>query len=116
MPNADFSNVVRQIVADEIEATLAPYRDLLDQLIALQGGGRRRGRPPGRSVGPRKAATPTPPAAKNLKKGTKVRYRQGRGEFEAEVIKLDEARGVVTLLRSKDSKKIKRPAAKVYQA
>jgi ribosomal protein L16/L10AE len=45
-----------------------------------------------------------------------VRYRQGRGEFEAKVVEVDTEKNLVTVERAKDGKKVSRPAAKLYPA
>lgn len=52
-------------------------------------------------------------AAKNFSVGQKVRYRQGRGEFEATVEEVNQNRGELVLKRVTDGKIVERPASKV---
>lgn len=47
--------------------------------------------------------------------GATVRYRQGRGEFEAKVVRVDARAGVVTLERVSDGKRVTRPLEKLYR-
>ncbi|HCF59570.1 MAG TPA: hypothetical protein DFS52_16445, partial [Myxococcales bacterium] len=44
-----------------------------------------------------------------------VRYKQGRGEFEAKVIAVDTKANLVTLERTTDKKQVERPAGKIYE-
>lgn len=46
--------------------------------------------------------------------GQKVQYQQGRGTFDAKVMRIEARSGLVVLQRLKDNKRVKRPAAKVY--
>ena len=48
-----------------------------------------------------------------VKPGQKVTYNQGRGTFEAKVIRVDVKRGLVTVERMKDGKRVVRPATKI---
>ena len=131
MKDLDLNAAIRDIVSAEIEEALAPHLALLARMSAFigesparRGPGRprntavaapvaRRGRRP-KGAG-RKAAAGAGDASK-FKDGQKVRYRQGRGEFEASVIGIDTETNIVTVQRTTDGKKVKRPASKVYEA
>ena len=43
-----------------------------------------------------------------------VTYRQGRGSFEARIVRFDSATKMLTLERLSDGKRVVRPASKVY--
>jgi hypothetical protein len=134
MPTLDLNDAVRSLVADEVDAALAPYRSTLQALATLAGGGAVRrgpGRPPGsRNKGagrPAKARRGRPPKraarsaggggdASKFSNGQAVRYKQGRGEFAAKVVKIDANNNRVTIERDHDGKKVVRPADKVYAA
>ena len=47
--------------------------------------------------------------ASKFKDGQAVRYKQGRGEFEAKVVKIDADSNTVTIQRAKDGKKTMNP-------
>ncbi len=125
----DLADAIRAIVSDEVNQAIAPYRKTLDALAAIGGGVRRGpGRPPGskskrarpaarrrgRPPGARKAAGGGD--ASKFSAGQAVRYKQGRGEFEAKVVKIDTASNRVTIERAMDGKKVVRPADKLYAA
>ncbi len=121
-----FAEAIRIIVAREIHDALAPYREALASLIEF-GGGTPGGVPaspsgeaaPKRRVrlakSPRTSAASAEVAAK-LSTGQKVQYRQGRGVFDAKVIEIDAAKGLVTVERLNDKKQVVRPAAKIIAA
>ncbi len=123
-----FDSAIRGVIAEEVEQALQPYRDLLTQITkfvgmptAGRGPGRppkalleeapRRGRKPGRKPGRRAAGKGD---ASAFSAGQTVRYRQGRGEFEAKVVEIDSATNTVTVERVSDGKQVQRPAAKIY--
>lgn len=102
--NHDLNGAVRAIVAEEIVRALAPYRDLLDRLSLLAGIRRGPGRPRGTHSGSRAVRGES---FKEFAPGTKVRYRQGRGAFVAEVLSQDVG-GTVTVKRVDDGKEVQR--------
>lgn len=75
-------------------------------------------RRPRAQKGPRRAGPgggrSAPAPAKDVKVGAQVRYRQGRGTFPAEVVRVDELARVATLQRISDSKRVLRPFAKIF--
>jgi hypothetical protein len=119
---ANLDRAIRAIVAEEIAESLAPLRRLLGRMaIQMRETPARRG--PGRP--PKSAATPVRRrrrgakakaalrAAKNFHEGQKVVYKQGRGSFDAKVVRVDAAKGLVTVERLKDGKRVVRPPAKL---
>ena len=127
MRETDFAQVVEQMIAEELERTLAPYHKLLGRLDKARSLVKRRqgpGRPPRaeveqlqailRGVAPKRTTRPAAPkkATKAYKPGDVVTYRQGRGTFEAFVIRA-EAGGEVVVERISDGKRVRRPAAKL---
>jgi sRNA-binding protein len=128
------NDAVRSLVAEEVESALEPYRSTLQALATLTGGGAVRrgpGRPPwsrNRGAGrpakarrgrPAKRATRSATGggdASKFSNGQAVRYKQGRGEFAAKVVKIDSDHNRVTIERDHDGKKVVRPADKVYAA
>lgn len=66
-----------------------------------------------RRSAPRAAGAAVKPV-KGLTAGALVTYRQGRGTFDAEVIRIDELSKMVTLQRTLDGKRVIRPADRVY--
>jgi hypothetical protein len=123
MPPIDFNDAVRAAVADEIDRVLGPHMETLKRLSNAFGTGpdgrerraagpgpRRRGRPARRgAIGGRGDAS-------KFKEGQKVRFKQGRGEFDATVTAIDGSTNTLTLKRDKDGKRVERPASKVYAA
>jgi sRNA-binding protein len=120
-PNID--SMIREIVADQVERTLEPYRGLLEKMAAIMGteAPRRRStaRPAGpakrRGRAPRKAAANAKGDASRFHEGQIVNYRQGRGEFQARVVDIDLERNIVTVERISDQHRVERPAAKLYE-
>lgn len=121
MSKNNFDAAIRNLVGEEIERSLVPYRELLAQIADFIGmPGRGPGRP-AREVaepagrGRRRAARRAGKGdASQFKEGQTVQYKQGRGVFEATVVAVDTERNLVTIERAKDHKKVDRPAAKVY--
>ncbi len=128
--NVDLDSAIRSLVAEEVEKTLAPYRDVLERFSRAIGDAPVR-RGPGRP--PRNVSAPAPAAPKRRRarraagagekgdvskftEGQDVKYRQGRGEFEATITRIDREKNVLTLARKSDGKKVERPPAKVYAA
>ncbi|HEY3450864.1 MAG TPA: hypothetical protein VGK67_31190 [Myxococcales bacterium] len=118
--NANIDAAIRSIVADQVAAAMDPYHAVFDRVSAFMGQGVSRrgpGRPrkegaPGRRatrVGAKDAAK----AAKAFSVGDMVSYKQGRGTFEATVLEIDEATGLMKVQRLSDGKKVVRPASKV---
>ena len=122
MPRVDLNDAIRNLVAGEVERTLAPYQQLLARLEQFMGGApapRGPGRPPkagGRARPARRPAKLGKGDASKFKVGQAVKYRQGRGEFEATVSAVDTGTNIVSIERIKDGKKIDRPASKLYEA
>lgn len=50
----------------------------------------------------------------NVVAGAVVHYRQGRGTFPAEVVRVDEVTGIATLQRTADGKRVLRPVDRIY--
>jgi hypothetical protein len=129
MPNAgNLNNVIRSLVAKEVAVVLAPYANVLGRVAAFLGTGPAK-RGPGRPPKALAAAKPVRQRrrrgakakslvrlAKNFSVGQRVIYKQGRGAFEAKVADVDEAKGMLKLVRAKDGKKVARPATKVVAA
>jgi sRNA-binding protein len=128
MANVDLNSAIRNLVSAEVEKTLQPYRQMLER-FAQAIGSAPAARGPGR---PRKVAAEAAPARRGGRKarkavavagdaakfseGQSVRYKQGRGEFEAKVVSVDKETNIVTVERAKDGKVVARPAAKIYAA
>jgi hypothetical protein len=124
-----FAAAIRAVVAKEVEDAMAPYREVLADMIKFVGGELASARPsgtfeaaaPARTRRTRKATTYAGSGgnaahaelASQFSEGQKVQYRQGRGTFDARVVGIDARKGVVTLERMSDQKKVVRPAAKV---
>lgn len=129
MAKMDMSAVIRAIVAEEVKTQLAPYADVLVDLQKLVGTDMTVRRGPGRPTAPR-ADKPRRAAARGDKpalvseaaktevlkyqEGQQVRYKQGRGEFEAIIVGIDAEMGMLKLERTSDKKQVARPADKVY--
>lgn len=126
MAKLDMSAVIRAIVAEEVKAQLAPYADVLVDLQKLVGNDIPR-RGPGRPAAARAERPRRAPRAdkalvseaakaevKRYQEGQLVRYKQGRGEFEATIIGIDLEMGMLKLERTSDKKQVARPADKVY--
>jgi hypothetical protein len=124
----DLEVAIRAVVAEELAAALAPHKALLGKVskFLVKAGGRGPGRPPkavaakakkparrARRGSKTKAAAS---AAAKFKAGQKVFYKQGRGTFEAKVVRVDAAKGLITVQRNKDGKRVARPAAKLKAA
>jgi hypothetical protein len=128
MSNIDLNTAISSLVASEVERALDPYRALLERLAEFAGVPtavkRGPGRPPkveGLAVERRRGRRPGPSKggrgdAARFHAGQSVRYKQGRGIFDATVTDIDVENDVLTLQRAKDGKKVDRPAAKVYEA
>lgn len=128
MAQFDLNDVIRAAVSDEINRVLGPHLDTLNRLSAAFGGTtinraaparRGPGRPPAaagrRRAGRRRAARAGGRGdASKFSTGQTVRYKQGRGEFEAKVIAINTEDNTLTLERLSDGKRVDRPAAKVY--
>lgn len=116
---------IQTMVADAVQAALAPYGDILTRfqsLMAPVAAKRGPGRPPkaaGFAAAPVKVKAKRGRKAKKAKAvvntfkvGDVVAYKQGRGTFQATVIELDEVTGLLVLERASDGKRIlRKPAA-----
>ncbi len=118
MDEVDFEAVVKELVAEELARRLARYRDLLDRFEQARRAlpkRHRAGRPPRAQLERAAAAlfreVPRRPAPNSVEPGQKVHYRQGRGTFEARVVRLDGDR--VVLERLADGKRVARPLSKL---
>jgi len=122
MANNNFDAAIRNLVGEEIERSLVPYRELLAQIADFVGlPGSSAARPAKEAVAPARSARRVVRRAgkgdaSQFQEGQTVQHKQGRGIFEATVIAIDTDRNVVTVERTKDLKKVDRPAAKVYSA
>ncbi len=123
-----FAEAIGIMVAKEVQAALAPYREALASLAEFAAGHggalsapavvaapKSRGRRVAASGGRRGSAASLELVSKFVE-GQKVQYRQGRGTFEARVVGISAENGTVTLERINDRKTIVRPAAKVLAA
>ncbi len=122
--NQAFADAIRAVVAQEVNAALAPYREALANLAEFAGAPVSEPGPSARStsLGQQsrrrrgRAVKSSAEIATKFIEGQKVQYRQGRGTFNAKVIEIDAERGVLKLERDGDSKKVYRPASKVIAA
>lgn len=116
--NEQFEALVNKAVA----AALAPHKEAILAIADLVMGAQpaaQEERTATKST--RKAAEPrvvkgAVEAAKNFSVGQKVRYRQGRGEFDAVVDEIRSGTGILILRREQDGKRVGRPASKVIEA
>lgn len=123
-----FAEAIRILVAKEVHEALAPYREALASLVEFAGGTpavasagapvgaapQRRGRRVA-AAGPRASAASAEVVGR-FSEGQRVQYRQGRGTFDAKVVAVDGKKGLLTLERESDQKKVIRPASKVLAA
>ncbi|MGI5865874.1 MAG: hypothetical protein ACOX6T_27980 [Myxococcales bacterium] len=125
MAKFDLEARIRALVAEEVKNQLEPYRDMLKEIADFVGGEARRrpGRPPRAATAGAPARAPARRArraagadASRFHEGQLVRYKQGRGEFEAKVVAIDTKANLVTLERISDKKQVERPADKIYEA
>jgi hypothetical protein len=122
MSKNNFDAAIRNLVGEEIERSLVPYRELLAQIADFVGMPSRGPVRPAREVaepaggrGRRRVVRRAGKGdASQFREGQTVQYKQGRGIFEATVVAIDTERNVVTIERAKDHKQVDRPAAKVY--
>ena len=105
MPKNNFDAAIRNLVGEEIERSLVPYRELLSQIADFVGlpGRRGPGRPPKALAAPagrkrRGARRAGKGDASKFKEGQAVQYKQGRGVFDATVISIDRERNLVRQL------------------
>ena len=126
---ASIDSAIAAIIASEIKAALAPYRNIMARMTnQLAQTPAKRG--PGR---PAKAAAPaTMPvrkkrrwgaaikaaqrAAARFTEGQKVSFNVGRGKCEGKVLSIDAKRGFLVLERLQNGQRVTRPAAKVSAA
>lgn len=113
----DLNSAIRELVAASVKETLAPYLETLERLGVFMGGTRRRGpgRPPKATRGSTRATANRGDATK-FSVGQPVSYKQGRGQFDAKVVKIDSNTNTVTVERAKDRKRVERPASKIMAA
>jgi len=78
---------------------LAPHAEMIERFAALLGIAK-----------PHRAK---PASASALSEGQRVRYRQGRGNFEATVVQVRSETNSVVIERLMDGKRVVRPATKV---
>ncbi|MGC4120513.1 MAG: hypothetical protein QM765_39220 [Myxococcales bacterium] len=119
--NASIDAAIRSIVADQVAAAMDPYRAIFERLEAFLGNAPARrgpGRPRKDPAAPQRRATraggqDAAKAAQAFKVGQTVSYKQGRGTFDAKVLEIDEATGMMKVQRLSDGKKVVRPASKI---
>src|SRR5690606_38481619 len=117
-----------------VEKALSPYLDVLDRVSRFLGETpvrRGAGRPrstaaAGTAAAPKRrtrrgrrragAAAADKGDVSQFTEGQQVKYRQGRGEFEATIAQIDRENSVLILERKGDKKRVQRPPAKVYAA
>jgi hypothetical protein len=123
MARIDLTNALRALVNEEVENALAPHREALQRISSFLGVGPTSHRGPGRqsawgATGRTRRVSQTLDRgdASKFKEGQQVRYRQGRGEFEAKVVRIDSQTNTVTVQRVRDGKRVARPASKLYFA
>jgi hypothetical protein len=122
MANVDLNGAISSLVASEVERVLQPYRGLLDRMAEFAGVStvvkRGPGRPPASVAAvvrrPRRVVREMGGDASDFREGQAVQYKQGRGIFDATVLSVSVESGMLMLQRSKDGKKVERPASKVY--
>lgn len=121
MKTPSLETAIGNAVAEAVKAAMEPYAAVLRRLEAQLAAGAPK--PPGRparAAGRRKlgrgSARKARRAAATFQVGDAVVYRQGRGSFEAKVVAVDEATGLLTVERLKDGKKVDRPATKLAAA
>lgn len=123
MANVDLNDAISSLVASEVERVLQPYRGLLDRMAEFAGVSttavkRGPGRPPAAVAAvtrrPRRVVREMGGDVSDFREGQSVQYKQGRGIFDATVLSVNEESGMLMLQRSKDGKKVERPASKVY--
>jgi hypothetical protein len=122
-----FAEAIGIMVAKEVEAALAPYREALASLTEFAAGHGGAPAAPAQVATPKRRLSVAPSVVRRgsaasleivskFVEGQKVQYRQGRGTFEARVVGIDAKNGNVTLERTNDRKTVVRPAAKVLAA
>jgi hypothetical protein len=128
MANMDLGGLISELVEQRVHSILGPHMEALERISSFLGMAHRRS--PGRPAGSRTAkrgpgrtgrtGRPSRSARRGggdvakFEEGQKVRYRQGKGEFEATVLRTDAKAGTVTVQRNKDGKRVTRPADKIY--
>lgn len=114
----DLNAAIQQVVYQTVNEVLAPYLDTLEKLGALMGSQTKKrgpGRPP-KSLGKSSSSPLDRGDASKFQIGQAVAYKQGRGQFAAKVVKIDTESNTVTIERTKDKKKVARPASKILAA
>ncbi len=126
MANVDLNDAISSLVASEVERVLQPYRGVLERMAEFAGVSTVVKRGPGRPPASAAAATTTVARrsrrpvremggdVSDFREGQSVQYKQGRGIFDATVLSVNVESGMLMLQRSKDGKKVERPASKVY--
>lgn len=120
----DLNVAIRAIVAEEVEAALAPHREALERIEAFLGVGaptRRRARQPGAPAEelPRRTAplrSSERGDASRFQRGQRVRIKVGRGSDLGTVQDLDLRTNSVLVKRDKGGDVVKRPASRVELA
>jgi len=83
---------------------------------SVTGRPARKSKPAARRATSARRAAPALTSASAPEPGALVSYRQGRGTFAAEVVRVDTFTGVATLQRTKDGKRVVRPLDRIYAA
>jgi sRNA-binding protein len=114
-----FEETIRKMVAEEVEAAVAPYRARLAPLLefmaiaspATAPSLSPRGRAPGGSASENDGKIA--PSAPLLSVGQQVQYRLGSRAFDATVVGFSEEGGFVRLRRKADSLVVLRPLSSI---
>jgi hypothetical protein len=129
----DLNSVVADLISEQVEAALRPHMEMLARMSAFMGvpvkaeqgravGTRRAVRRASTVRGAVKARGSYRPGLKpahggkavDFRVGEAVMYQQGKGVFQAKVVKVNEADNTVTV-QAEGKKQRVRPAAKVYE-
>lgn len=122
MANGSIDELVKALVAKEVESQLKKYTEAMNKLSqAVKSGAVAGVAAAPKADKPRRAAKPiVSDAAKaavvKYQMDQIVSYKQGRGSFNAKVIGIDVNNGLLKVQRLSDNKVVDRPADKVYAA
>lgn len=123
MEQKEIQEQFEALVNKGVAKALSPYRDAIIALAELvrSAAPDAQEKRPAATRAKRASAEPrvvkgAVEASKQFSVGQKVRYRQGRGEFEATVEVNDQNAGELVLNRVSDGKIVRRPATKVTAA
>lgn len=119
MTKGSMDELLKAMIKDEVESQLKQYKDMMEKLAqkvpAASAPKAAKADRPRRAV---KAVISDAALAAvvQYKIDQVVSYKQGRGAFNAKVIGIDVAKGMLKVQRIGDGKVVDRPADKVYAA